>query len=198
MDRLCIPVIILHLSIVAKNILLRRSHNYGVWNHWYKSISPVSSRIPSGPLLHHILSLIAWSFLENREFVFIFIAQFMTSANIRIHFGLQIVLVCLYSTPPHYRHCANLSEYIELIKCLSDNTCYGEEHTSIHTLHSNRGGGGGGFAGGAEASAYWSLVLLIMKNIAKLITQIHMPINIVLADTYCEHGYPITHQFTTH
>ena len=33
MDRLYIPVIILHLSIVAK-ILLRRSHNYGVWNYW--------------------------------------------------------------------------------------------------------------------------------------------------------------------
>ena len=34
MDRLYIPVIILHLSIVAnKNILLQRSHNYGVWNY---------------------------------------------------------------------------------------------------------------------------------------------------------------------
>ena len=34
-------------------------------------------------------------------------------------FGLQIVLVCLYSTQSHYHHCANLSEGIELIKCLS-------------------------------------------------------------------------------
>ena len=33
-------------------------------------------------------------------------------------FGLQIVLVCLYSTPSHYHHCANLSEGIELIKML--------------------------------------------------------------------------------
>ena len=40
------------------------------------------------------------------------------SANIRIPFGLQIVLVCLYSTPSHYHHCANLSEGIEHI-----NTC---------------------------------------------------------------------------
>ena len=38
------------------------------------------------------------------------------SANIRIRFGLQIVLVCLHSTPSHYHHCANLSEGIELIK----------------------------------------------------------------------------------
>ena len=45
------------------------------------------------------------------------------SANIRIRFGLQIVLVCLYGTPSHYSHCANLSEGIELIKCLSDIFC---------------------------------------------------------------------------
>ena len=71
-------------------------------------------------LLHHILSLIAYTFRENREFVFIIIVQFMISANIRIHFGLQIVLVCLYSTPSHYHHCTNLSEGIELVKCMSD------------------------------------------------------------------------------
>ena len=53
-------------------------------------------------------------------FFFIFILQFMMSANIRIQFGMQIVLVCLYSTPSHYHHCANLSEGIELIKYLSD------------------------------------------------------------------------------
>ena len=66
-------------------------------------------------LLHHILSLIAYTFRENRGFVFIISVQFMKSANIRIRFGLQIVLVCLYSTPSHYHHCANLSEGIELI-----------------------------------------------------------------------------------
>ena len=70
-------------------------------------------------LLHHILSLIAYTFRENREFVFIIIVQFMMSANIRKCSGLQIILVCLYSTPSHYHHCANLSEGIERIKCLS-------------------------------------------------------------------------------
>ena len=74
-------------------------------------------------LLHHILSLISYTFRENREFVFIIIVQFMMSANIRIRFGLQIVLVCLFSAPSHYHHCANLSEGIELIKCLSDVFC---------------------------------------------------------------------------
>ena len=58
-------------------------------------------------LLHHILSLIVYTFRENREFVFISIVQFMMSANSRIRFGLQIVFVCLYITPSDYYHCAN-------------------------------------------------------------------------------------------
>ena len=73
-------------------------------------------------LLHHILSLIAYTFRENRVFVFIIIVQFMMRANSWIRFGLQIVFVCLYITPSHY-HCANLSEDIEPIKCLSDIFC---------------------------------------------------------------------------
>ena len=87
-------------------------------------------------LLHHILSRIAYSSLENRDFVFIIIVQFMMSANCRMRFVLQIVFVCLYITPSHYRHCANLSEGIELMKCLSDILCrlYNIKHTfsSIH------------------------------------------------------------------
>ena len=58
-------------------------------------------------LLHHILSLIVYTFRENREFVFISIVQFMMSANSRIRFGLQIAFVSLYITSSHYHHCAN-------------------------------------------------------------------------------------------
>ena len=58
-------------------------------------------------LLHHVLSHIVYTFLENREFVFISIVQFMMSANSRIRFGLQIGFVSLYITPSHYHHCAN-------------------------------------------------------------------------------------------
>ena len=53
------------------------------------------------------LSLIVYTFWENREFVFISIVQFMMSANSRILFCLQIVFVCLNVTPSHYHHCAN-------------------------------------------------------------------------------------------
>ena len=65
------------------------------------------------------LSLIAYMFWENRGYVFIFV-QFMMSAISRIRFALQIVFICLYITQSHYHHCANLTEDIELIKCLSD------------------------------------------------------------------------------
>ena len=68
-------------------------------------------------LLHHILSLIAYTLPQNRDFVFIIIVQFMMSANSRIRFGLQIVFVCLYITPSYYHHCANLSDDIEHIFC---------------------------------------------------------------------------------
>ena len=70
-------------------------------------------------LLHHILSLIAYTFRDNQDFVFIIIAQFMRWKS----FGLQSVSVCLYMTQSHYHHCANLSDDIELIKCLSDIFC---------------------------------------------------------------------------
>ena len=74
-------------------------------------------------LLYHILSLIAYTFRENRDCVFIIIVQFMMSSNSRIRFGLQIVFVCLYITSSHYHHRANLSEDIELMKFLSDIFC---------------------------------------------------------------------------
>ena len=59
----------------------------------------------------------------NRDFFFIIIVLFIMSANSQIRFGLQIVFLCLYITPPHCHHCANLSEDIELVKCLSDILC---------------------------------------------------------------------------
>ena len=64
-------------------------------------------------MLHHILLLVAYTFRENRGFVFITSVQFMMSVKSRIHFGLQIVFAYWYITPSHYHHCANLSEGIE-------------------------------------------------------------------------------------
>ena len=71
-------------------------------------------------LLYHIMLLIAYTFRENREFVFIIIVEFVMNAKNRIRFVLKIVFVSLYITPSHYHHCAYLSEDIEPIKCLSD------------------------------------------------------------------------------
>ena len=69
------------------------------------------------------LWLIEYVFWENPDFVFIIIVQFMMSANSQMRFGLQIMFVCLYIMPSHYHHCANLSEDIEPIECLSDIFC---------------------------------------------------------------------------
>ena len=75
-------------------------------------------------LLHHILSLIAYTFQENRYIVLIIGTQCMMSANNRVRFGLQAVSVCLYITSSRGRHhCANLSEDNELIQCLSYTFC---------------------------------------------------------------------------
>ena len=68
-------------------------------------------------------------YLENTGTVFqlfvfsLFDVQSMVFANDRIHYGLQVVFVCLQITPYHYHHCADSSEGIELIKCLSGICC---------------------------------------------------------------------------
>ena len=97
----------------------------GGWKDIGHLIIIIKSEVLTLPIIffHHILSLIAYTFREHRDFVLIIIAQFMMSANSRIRFGLQIVFVCLDITPSHYHHCANLSEDIEFIKCLSDIFC---------------------------------------------------------------------------
>ena len=71
-------------------------------------------------LWHHILSLIAYTLRENRDF-FHYCVQFMMSANNQIRFGLQIIFVCLYNVS--LSSFANLSEDIEHIKYLSDIFC---------------------------------------------------------------------------
>ena len=62
-------------------------------------------------LLHHILSLIAYTFWETGILCPLLLCSI---------WWVQILFVCLYTAPSHYHHCANLSEDIELIKCLSD------------------------------------------------------------------------------
>ena len=65
-------------------------------------------------LLHHILSLIAYAFRKNGILFSLLLCSL---------WWVQILFVCLYITPSHYQQCANLSEDIELIKCLSDTFC---------------------------------------------------------------------------
>ena len=74
-------------------------------------------------LLHHILSHNAYTFRVYRDFVFIVVVQFMMSSNNQRRFCVKIVFVCLYIISSHYHYCANLSEGIELLKCLWDVFC---------------------------------------------------------------------------
>ena len=69
-------------------------------------------------LVHHILSLIACTFHENQNFVYMITVQFMMSANNRIRFSRSYSFF-LYIRPSRYHHCANTTEDIEFIKCLS-------------------------------------------------------------------------------
>ena len=74
-------------------------------------------------LYRHILSLLAYTFRDNRISVSTIIVQSMACVNIRIRYGLWVVSVCLCITQSHYHHLANLSEGIEHMKCLADIFC---------------------------------------------------------------------------
>ena len=83
------------LICVSSYVLSKDTHvvSSAIPDLWSECIAMISNDARS-VLLHHILSLIAYTFRENREFVFVIIVQFMMSANSRIRFALQIVLVC--------------------------------------------------------------------------------------------------------
>ena len=113
---------------LAMTLIFEFSRSYVILTIWWPrsgvriyQIVPRVTSVDGVPSTHLVVYNTFW---EKREFVFIIIVQFMMSANIRIRFDWQIVLVCLYTTPSHYHHCANLSEGIELIKWLSDIFCW--------------------------------------------------------------------------
>ena len=51
------------------------------------------------------------------------LCSLMMCANNRVHHGLMVVIVCLHITLPHYHHYTDVSEGIELLKCLSGTFC---------------------------------------------------------------------------
>ena len=124
----CVHGPVLHCFVV-----LILSFRASLWDLFCQYEHDIQVRHADGFILYRLIvqRVPLWTCRGNlplqqltREFVFIIIVQFIKmSVHIRIRFGLQIVLVCLYNTPSHYHHCANLSEGIELIKCLSDIFC---------------------------------------------------------------------------
>ena len=77
-------------------------------------------------LYYHILSSI--TYISRRHWdlnsiIDVIDVHSMVFAYDRIHYGLQVVFVCLQITPSHYHHYADLSEGIELIKFLLGICC---------------------------------------------------------------------------
>ena len=105
---------------ITKNIDKSRNFNFPnlIFNHFVR-LNIAIKRIP-----HIYPWLCAWDVCYN---IFCHLLH-IHSGKTGILFSLllcslwwvQILFVCLYITPSHYHHCANLSEDIELIKCLSD------------------------------------------------------------------------------
>ena len=73
-------------------------------------------------LHHHMVSL---SYISGEWWVLCLLSlcSLMMCANNKSHYDPIIIFVCLYITPPHYNHYADLSESIDLLKCLSGTFC---------------------------------------------------------------------------
>ena len=67
--------------------------------------------VPEMFVTSYILSLIAYTFRENRDFVFIVIAQFMIGANSGIRFAFQSVFVCSNIASSHYHYIFSVLRY---------------------------------------------------------------------------------------
>ena len=108
------------LAIVYSSVYLgtdKRKHQSSASLAFVRGIHrwPVNSP-HKGPLTRKVFpfdDVIMWH-RDNHTFA---------TAPVEQQWGLQIVFVCLYITPSHHHHCANLSADIELITCLSDIFC---------------------------------------------------------------------------
>ena len=86
-------------------------------------------------ILHYVTNFVLWHIFPILvHFCPVYCVQIIMSTKSRISFGLQMVFVYLYITPSHYHHCANLSEDIELINCLSDIFCRVCEWDQVYSL----------------------------------------------------------------
>ena len=82
-------------TLIVQHLLLSLATSHLKSNNQFNKISMhqlITMPNLLNNMLHHILSLIAYKFRENREFVFIIIVQLMMSADSWIRFALQIVL----------------------------------------------------------------------------------------------------------
>ena len=60
---------------------------------------------------------------ESWTFCHLLLCSRMMCANNKVHYDSMVVFVCLHITLPHYHRYTDLSESIELLKCLSRTSC---------------------------------------------------------------------------
>ena len=74
-------------------------------------------------LYHHMPSV---SYISRESWVFCLslLCSLMMCAKDEVHYDPMVVFDCLHVTLRHYRHHAELSENIELLKCLSGTFCF--------------------------------------------------------------------------
>ena len=75
-------------------------------------------------LYRHMLS-VPYISRESGVLCLLLMSSLMMCANIRIYYGPTVVSVCLHITLTRYHHYADLSEGIQLLKCLSLTFCLG-------------------------------------------------------------------------
>ena len=75
-------------------------------------------------LYHRMLSVSYFSISQEIWILRLsLLCSLMMCANNRVHYGLMVVYGYLHITLPHHHHHSDLSEGIELLKCLSDIFC---------------------------------------------------------------------------
>ena len=82
----------------------------------------ISMVVCPGLLYHHMLSI---SYISRGSWccASLSLCSYVICANNRVLYGPMVLFVSFYITLPHYRHYADVSESIELLKCLSGTFC---------------------------------------------------------------------------
>ena len=84
--------------------------------------------------LYHQMLSVPYISRESWVLFSLILCILMMCANDGVHYGPMVVFVCLHITQPQYHHYADVSERIELLKCLSYTFCRGCAYDQVSSL----------------------------------------------------------------